>query len=243
MIPDLSLLPLPSISNPTKSFRRLPPSCTCSSTRSVTSDPATRLWSSAFFVLRFSGTCRSARPSNHLRRQVIDWTQRVQSVLSLPIFIVNSIYLERKLSLTNHWREPFATSQPCVVQSAHHCMGGPSTNQKAKTTTTTATTTTATTKTSNSPTRRSKRKSRSDESNADERGSMWTSKGSKKKKSTSGINESAIEKLFQEIADDDDPNVASMEGKRRISIERMMHAYRLHHWTNHLCFLPLLARD
>jgi len=95
---------------------------------------------------------------------------------------------------------------------AHHCMGGPSTNKKAKTTIATTTTTTVTTKTSNSPTRRSKRKSRSDDSNADERGRMWTSKGNKKKKSTSGINESAIEKLFQEIADDDDPNVASMEG-------------------------------
>jgi hypothetical protein len=42
---------------------------------------------------------------------------------------------------------------------------------------------------------------------------MWNSKaGSKKKKSLSGINEAAAEKLFHEIADEDDPHSASMEG-------------------------------
>jgi hypothetical protein len=64
-------------------------------------------------------------------------------------------------------------------------------------------------------TRRGKRKGRKNDNEKEEQQDedMWSSKGNKKKKSLSGINESAAEKLFGEIADEDDANVASMEGK------------------------------
>ena len=51
---------------------------------------------------------------------------------------------------------------------------------------------------------------------------MWNSKSKKKKSSLSGIDENAAEQLFREIADEDDPNTASMEGKKVNSVSAIL---------------------
>lgn len=61
------------------------------------------------------------------------------------------------------------------------------------------------------PTARSKRKRRA----TNNKSAMWSSSSKKKRgssSSTSGFNADEAEKLFQEIADEDDDQVAGMEG-------------------------------
>ena len=66
------------------------------------------------------------------------------------------------------------------------------------------------------PTKGGRRKRKVANSNSSKSNSMWNSSSKKKRgssSSTAGMNPDNAEKLFQEIADEDDDQVAGMEGR------------------------------